>query len=110
MNLKSLTILFLMAAAVLMAGAILLSPVLWSSVQILVIHFDALGNIDVLGGRLLIVKLLAMASIIFLVNVILATFLYLRRHFLAQLLAIANLMFMILVLVASLVIRLNNNF
>lgn len=110
MHLKNLIILFSVAAVVLMAAVVLLLPILWSPNQVLAIHFDAFSGIDILGGRSQILGLLATALVIFLVNSVLAFFLDLRRHFLAQLLVVANLIFMTLVFVASLVIRLNNNF
>lgn len=70
----------------------------------LIIHFDAYKGIDFLGNKTDVFNILIVAAVMFLINFVLAEFIFDRQRFLSYNFAFVSLMISILILIAILVI------
>jgi len=66
----------------------------------LIIHFDAYKGIDLLGDRASVIEILISATVMVLLNLFLADFLYRRERFLSYIFGFASLGLAALILIA----------
>jgi hypothetical protein len=105
---KSLLIVFGLSFSILILTAVIVYLRLAEITTPLIIHFDAYKGIDFLGDRGDIFKILIVALTIFLLNLILAEFIFDRQRFLSFTFAFINLVISILILISiSVIISVN---
>jgi hypothetical protein len=101
---KSLLIIFGISFGVLVLTAIIAYLSLAEVTTPLIIHFDAYKGIDFLGGKIDVYNILIVAAVIFLINFILAEFIFDRQRLLSYNFALVGLAVSVLILITILVI------
>ena len=105
---KNCVIIFGLSFGILILTAVIVYVRLAEITTPLIIHFDAYKGIDFLGDRGDVFKILIVALTIFVLNLILAEFIFDRQRFLSFTLAFIGLATSILILIAiSVIININ---
>jgi len=105
---RYLALTFLAAAIILAAGFFIFGTNLWDNQNLLVIHFDSFRGANFFGDRRDVLDILITASIIWLINLVLANEFYLRERILSYLMAGSTLFFSVLILIAvNVIININ---
>jgi hypothetical protein len=95
-----LALTFLAAAIILAAGFFIFGTNLWDNPNLLVIHFDSFRGANFFGDRRDVLDILITASIIWLINLVLANEFYLKERILSYLMVGSTLFFSVLILIA----------
>ena len=97
---RYLALAFLVSAIILAIGFFIFSVNLWDNPNLLVIHFDSFRGANFFGDRRDVLDILITASIIWLINLVLANEFYLRERILSYVMAGSTLFFSALILIA----------
>jgi len=105
---KNLAIIFGLSLGILVLTTLIVYLRLAESAAPLIVHFDVYKGIDFLGNRFDIFNILIVALVIFLINFILAEFIFDRQRFLSFVFAYVSLAISTLILIAiSVIISIN---
>ena len=105
---KNLAIIFGLSLGILVLTTLVVYLRLAESAAPLIVHFDVQKGIDFLGNRFDIFNILIVALVIFLINFILAEFIFDRQRFLSFVFAYVSLAISTLILIAiSVIISIN---